>query len=196
VGLLEDADRVLRRPFPDAGLDVVLLGEGFGELGGSEFLKTIHGLVRGLPPRLDLVREKALQHLMVELASEGLVRSAHDCAEGGIAVTIAECCFETAGVGVSIDVPSVEATGGFDSLTAALFGESASRVIVSTDPAQAGSVLARAQAAGVPAARIGRTGGARIVMTVGGEAAIDVSLASAEERWTTSLAAWVAGRAA
>jgi len=69
-------------------------------------------------------------------------------------------------------------------------------VIVSTDPAQAGSVLARAQAAGVPAARIGRTGGARIVMTVGGEAAIDVSLASAEERWTTSLAAWVAGRAA
>ena len=196
VGLLEDADRVLRRPFPDAGLDVVLLGEGFGELGGSEFLKTVHGLVRGVPPRLDLGREKTLQQLMVELASEGLVRSAHDCAEGGIAVTIAECCFETAGVGVSIDVPSVEASGGFDAVTAALFGESASRVIVSTDPAQTGSVLARAQAAGVPAARIGRTGGARLVMAVGGDAAIDVSLASAEERWATSLAAWVAGRAA
>jgi phosphoribosylformylglycinamidine synthase len=196
VGLLEDADRVLRRPFADAGKDVLLLGEGYGELGGSEYLKTVHGLVRGLPPRLDLEREKALQRLIVELASEGLVRSAHDCAEGGFAVTLAECCFETAGVGATIDLPAVEGTTGFDTVTAALFGESASRVIVSTDPGQTDAVLARAHAAGVPAARIGQTGGARIVITVGGAAAIDVSLSAAEERWATSLAARVSGRAA
>jgi len=86
VGLIEDADTVVRRTFRNAGDVVILLGESRAELGGSEYLKVVHGLVRGVPPVLDLDREKALQTLLVDGAAAGLIRSAHDCAEGGLAV--------------------------------------------------------------------------------------------------------------
>ena len=76
---------------------MVLLGDNHGELGGSEYLKTVHGLIRGAPPVLDLDRERALQRLLVALAKDGRIQSAHDCAEGGVAVTLAECCFDSGG---------------------------------------------------------------------------------------------------
>src|SRR2546423_3124413 len=102
VGLLEHADRVVSRRFQDAGDAIVLFGEGRGELGGSEYLKVFHDLVRGLPPSLDLDRERALQQLLVALAGQRLIRSAHDCSDGGLAVTLAECCFVTNGMGAEI----------------------------------------------------------------------------------------------
>src|SRR6476659_3900464 len=91
VGLLEHADRVVSRRFQGPGDVVILLGEGTGELGGSEYLKLAYDLVRGLPPALDLHRERALQALLVELADERLLRSAHDCSDGGLAIALAEC---------------------------------------------------------------------------------------------------------
>ena len=98
VGLLEHADRVRRAGGSRSrATSIVLLGEGRGELGGSEYLKVVHGLVRGVPPALDLDAERALQALLVALADERLVRSAHDCSDGGLAVTLAECCFDTGG---------------------------------------------------------------------------------------------------
>ena len=106
VGLIEDADRVVRRAFRSAGDVVVLLGESRDELGGSEYLKTMHDLIRGVPPSLDLSREAALQKVLVEGAAAGIIRSAHDCAEGGLAVTIAECCFDSS-LGVDVDVKGV-----------------------------------------------------------------------------------------
>ena len=153
VGVIEDASRTLARAFPDSGLDVVLLGENLGELGGSEYLKTVHGMVRGVPPALDLAQERALQHLLVELAAQGVVRSAHDCAEGGLAVALAECCFENGGIGAEIAIPAAASDGGIDRLAATLFGESASRVLVSVSPDHTASVLEKARAAGVPAER-------------------------------------------
>ncbi len=160
VGLIEDASCALTRVVPAAGLDLVLLGENLGELGGSEYLKTVHGLVRGVPPVLDLARERALQALLADLATARLLRSAHDCAEGGLAVTLAECCFDTGGLGAEIDVPGAASDGGLDRLAATIFGESASRVLVSVAPGSTAAVLEAAERAGVPAARIGRTGGA------------------------------------
>src|SRR6185295_7154168 len=94
VGLIDDASRVQTRTFKGAGDAVILLGEDRGELGGSEYLKTIHGLVRGDAPALDLAREAALLKVVTGAAAEGLLRSAHDCSDGGIAVTLAECCFD------------------------------------------------------------------------------------------------------
>jgi phosphoribosylformylglycinamidine synthase len=85
---------------------VILLGEGRDELGGSEYLKTMHGLIRGEAPSLDLAREAALQRVLVEGAGDGIIRSAHDCAEGGLVVTIAECCFDSS-LGVEVDVKGV-----------------------------------------------------------------------------------------
>jgi phosphoribosylformylglycinamidine synthase len=196
VGLIEDATRTLTRKFPAAGLDVVVLGENLGELGGSEYLKSIHGLVRGVPPALNLEREAALQRLLADWAARGMVRSAHDCAEGGLAVTLAECCFETDGIGADVDVAPAASDGGFDRLTATLFGESATRVVVSVTAGQTAEVLAQAAAAGVPAARIGSTGGSAVRIRVGGETAIDCALNTAEERWATGLEAWLTGRAA
>jgi len=196
VGVIEDASTVMTRVFPAAGLDVVLLGDAAGELGGSEYLKTIHGLLRGQPPGLDLARERALLGLIVDLIARRQVKSAHDCAEGGLAVTLAESCFDSGGIGAEVAIVGTASDGGVDRLAATLFGESASRIVVSVGPSQLPEVLGAAKAAGVPAARIGRTGGGAIRISVDGQLAIDCAVSEAESRWRTSLAARLAGRAA
>jgi phosphoribosylformylglycinamidine synthase len=195
VGVIEDASTVMTRVFPAAGLDIVLLGESRGELGGSEYLKTVHGLLCGQPPALDLARERALIGLIVNLISRRAVRSAHDCAEGGLAVTLAECCFDSGGIGAEVAVAGT-LDGGVDPLAATLFGESASRILVSVDPVRTSELLAAAEAAGVPAARIGRTGGGAIRISVDGQLAVDCAVSDAEARWRASLASRLAGRAA
>ncbi len=191
VGLLEDASTVLTRVFPESGLDVVLLGDNPGELGGSEYQVTICGALGGVPPAINLIAERALHELMVALAAERLVRSAHDCADGGVAVTLAECCFGSGGIGVNVSVPAAATDGGLTADVAALFGESPSRVILSVSPEHTAAVLGRAGAAGVPARRIGTTGGDRVCITVDGRAAIDSPLVDAEHRWSTGLSQWL-----
>jgi phosphoribosylformylglycinamidine synthase len=181
--------------FSRAGLDIVQFGDNTGELGGSEYLKTVHGLVRGTPPALDLTRAGALNGLLVTLVAQGLVQSAHDCAEGGLAVTLAECCFDSGSVGADVDIPAVAVQPGVDQVAATLFGESASCVLLSVRDTDLETVLAAARGAGVPAARIGRTGGDRIRVRVDGMVAIDCARADAETRWATSLAGWMDGTA-
>jgi phosphoribosylformylglycinamidine synthase len=196
VGLKEAAEMARGRAFRTAGLDVVLLGEGLGELGGSEYLKTIHGLLRGVPPALDLVRAKALERLMVDLMARGQVASAHDCSDGGLAVALAECCFDSGGIGVDVDISSAPSDGGVDRMAATLFGESASRVILGVAPEFLTAVLETAAQAGIPAVRIGRTGGTAIRIRVDGTLVIDGAVQEAEARWATSLGAWMDGSAA
>jgi phosphoribosylformylglycinamidine synthase len=196
VGVIEDASNARARVFPEPGLEIVLLGENHGELGGSEWLATIHGRIAGRPPALDLERERALQALVAGLAARDLIRSAHDCAEGGFAVALAECCFDSGGVGANVSVPEVRGVDGLDPAAATLFGESASRVIVSVEPGSVAAVLASAEAAGVPAARIGRTGGGAVRIGVAGRVVIDCALSEAEARWGQSLAAGLEGRVA
>ncbi|MEP6592874.1 MAG: AIR synthase-related protein, partial [Acidobacteriota bacterium] len=187
VGLLEDAGAALARPFREAGDEVVLLGEGHGEIGGSEYLKAVHGLVAGEPPSLDLARERALIDLMPRAAAAGLVRSAHDCSDGGVAVTLAECTFD-GGIGLEVDLPAVADSAG-DAVAAALFGESASRAIVSVRAADRDAFLKLAAAAGVPARVIGRTGGSRMTIRVAGAPAVDCGIAEAEHIWNGAIAA-------
>lgn len=187
VGLLEDASKALARVFPAEGLDIVLFGANHGELGGSEYLLTLHGLLRGQPPVLDLERERALQQLLVRLAADGRIRSAQDCAEGGLAVALAECCFDTGGLGAAVDLAPAASDGGVDLVAATLFGESASRVIVSVEPAATAAVLEAAARAGVPAARIGTTGGDRIRIAVEGTTVVDVDVRQAERAWSSAI---------
>ncbi len=188
VGLLDRADRVLERRFQSAADAIVLLGEGRGELGGSEYLKAVHDRVCGMPPAIDLDRERALHALLVALARDRLLRSAHDCSDGGLAVTLAECCFDTDGIGaeVVIDAVAVARDAGINR-AAALFGESASRVVVSAAPDSAADVVRRAEAAGVPARVIGRTGGRMLRIAVGDETTVEVSVADAERVWSTAI---------
>ena len=186
VGLIEDASTVIRRAFQSADDTIVMLGDSRNELGGSEYLQVVHRLIRGVPPVLDLKREAALQRLLVEGVAKGLIRSAHDCAEGGLAVTLAEACFDT-GLGADVDVAAVPgAAPGFEDI-ATLFGESASRVIVSVTPARMAELMALAASAGVPAIAIGQVGGERIRVSVGGRRVLDEPLVEAERLWSTAI---------
>jgi phosphoribosylformylglycinamidine synthase len=197
VGLLEHADRVLTRRFQDAGDVIVLLGEGRGELGGSEYLKVAHDIVRGVPPSLDLAAERALQTLIVALAEARLIRSANDCSDGGLAVALAECCFDTNGVGAEVSIAAVDAARDPQmNLAAALFGESASRVLVSLATDGLADVLERAAAAHVPARVIGQTGGNRLHIAVGGTTAIDLSVDDAERVWASAVSRYFKKHAA
>jgi phosphoribosylformylglycinamidine synthase subunit PurL len=188
VGLLDHADHVVTRRFQESGDAILLLGEGSGELGGSEYLKVVHDLVRGMPPALDLDLERRLQALLVTLAAERLVRSAHDCSDGGLAVAIAESTFDTTGIGAEVSLEGVHVTNhAAVNVAAALFGESASRVVVSVVPEHVTSVLRHAAAANVPVRVIGQTGGSRLRMAVAGAVVVDQSVDEAERVWATAI---------
>jgi phosphoribosylformylglycinamidine synthase len=154
-----------------------MLGEDRGELGGSEYLNTVHGIVRGDIPELDLAREAALQKLVVGAIADGLLQSAHDCSDGGAAITLAECCFDTGGVGVTVELAT----------ELELFSESASRIVVSVAASKEQELLSRASAAGVPARRIGVTGGDRLKISAAGSALIDIAISEAERIWSTAI---------
>jgi phosphoribosylformylglycinamidine synthase subunit PurL len=197
VGLLEHADRVVSRRFRESGDALVLLGVDRGELGGSEYLKIVHNLVRGVPPAIDLAAERALQSLLVTLADEGLARSAHDCSDGGLAVTVAECCFDTNGMGAELAIDAASIGGNqMLNVVAALFGESASRVVVSVTPQELTRLIELAASAGVPARVVGQTGGNRLRIAVGGAFVIDESVDDLERVWSNVIESSVSKRVA
>ncbi len=185
VGLLEDASRTLTRVFREADASVVLLGMPHPSLGGSEFLKVVYDRVCGLPPEVDLPGEAALLGLLAGAAACGELQSAHDCSDGGLGVTLAECCIDASGIGARIDIPS-EVAGTWD-VTSLLFGETAGCVVVSLEPARLDALLARARAAGVAASVIGSTTRDRLRIDVAGEAVLDVALSRLESTWATAL---------
>jgi phosphoribosylformylglycinamidine synthase len=124
----------------------------------------------------------------VDLAAERLIRSAHDCSDGGLAVTLAECCFDTGGAGAEVSIDALNI--GRDSRlndAVALFGESASRVVVSVSPDNVTEILQRAALAGVLARVIGETGGNRLRIAVAGRVIVDASVDDAERVWSTAI---------
>ena len=127
VGLIEDYSRRLGAGLRSEGDFVMLVGSSHNDLGGSEYVKVEHGVVAGRPPALDLVRERAVDRLVLAAAENGLLHSAHDCAEGGMLVALAECCL-LGGIGVRCPAIRPEAPLRLD---AAFFGESPSRFVVS-----------------------------------------------------------------
>ncbi len=157
LGLLEDATAAVPSGFPGPGLDVWLLGETRAEVGGSAWQRVAGRPLEGRPPALDLAAEAALQRLLVELAARRLLASAHDLSDGGLAVALVEATL-AGGVGATVELPAAQQP------LLALVSESASRVLVAAAPAAASDLLALAAAAGVPAARIGASGGDRLVV--------------------------------
>jgi phosphoribosylformylglycinamidine synthase subunit PurL len=127
VGLIKDYGKRLAAGFRAEGDFILLIGSSQNDLGGSEYLKVEHGLVAGRPPALDLARERAVDRLVLAAAENGLLHSAHDCAEGGMLVALAECCL-LGSIGVRCPAIRPEAPLRVD---AAFFGESPSRFIVS-----------------------------------------------------------------
>jgi len=164
---------VLTRRFQESGDIVILLGEGIGELGGSEYLVLAHGIVRRLPPAIDLNAERALQDLLVALAADRMIRSAHDCSDGGLAVALAECCL-AGGHGAVVELPP-------DPFPV-LFGESAARAVVAVRPGAEAEFAALCQDHGVPVTALGRTGGASLEVT--GRFSIGIDELAAAHRGT------------
>jgi phosphoribosylformylglycinamidine synthase len=151
VGLIDDISLVTRATFENDGDAVLLLGEIGGELGGSEYLATIHGKVVGSPPRCDPAGEKLVIDVLLEAIGSGVVSSAHDCSDGGLAVALAECCIanKESECGAEIDMSSYKQL----SERGILFGETQGRIVLSSGSPE--RVLAIAAAAGVPCAQIG-----------------------------------------
>ncbi|MFT3841172.1 MAG: phosphoribosylformylglycinamidine synthase subunit PurL [Myxococcaceae bacterium] len=160
VGLLPDASQRVGMTFTHAGDAIAVLGVTKGVLGGSEWLHA-KGHTKGLPPRLDDKAELGLQKVLRKLAREGLGHSAHDCSEGGLAVALAECCIADAKHPLGA---SVELSPGSIKPHAFLFGEDASRAIVSFAAADAAKVEALCKAEGVAYARVGTVGGDRLTI--------------------------------
>ncbi len=176
VGLVPDVNKTSTYGFKAEGHEIALLGVCTGEAGGSEYLEAIFGKTAGLPPRLDRKREKAVQDAVRAMVRAGVVASAHDCADGGIAVALAECCIE-GGVGAKV---KVEGKARADLL---LFAEDPSRVIVSYDPAKRGEVERMAREAGAPLTVLGKVGGESLAI----EGALDVSVDRLVYAFKTSL---------
>jgi phosphoribosylformylglycinamidine synthase II len=166
VGVVDSLDHVTRSAFRDDGDAIVLLGEPTDELGGSEYLARVHGIVAGAPPRCDLERERATIDALLEAIRGGIVHSAHDCSEGGLAVALAECAVGDRErlVGAEVDLSAWSALPA----RCVLFGEAQARVVVSTP--DAARVLAIAERHKVPARRIGtvRAESGVLRLTVGG----------------------------
>jgi phosphoribosylformylglycinamidine synthase len=160
VGLLEQVEKTVTPWFKSAGDFVVLLGRSRDEIGGSEYLKSIHGQTRGTPPWIDLKTEQAVQNCCREAIEEGLLRSAHDVSEGGLAVALAECCMAGSDkpLGVRIDALKMNRADAF------LFSESQSRIIVSVAEEKLAGLREVAARHSVPLQVIGTVGGNRFVI--------------------------------
>jgi phosphoribosylformylglycinamidine synthase subunit PurL len=155
LGILEDADNALGSSFQNEGDLIVLLDAGglsasaaeeegapsreAIEFSSSEYAKTIHGIVAGEPPAIDLAAERRLMDCLAALAEAKAVVSAHDVSDGGIAVTLAECCFDSGGLSAEV---WLEASAGEEHAESALFGERGARAVISVSP----ELLARASA--------------------------------------------------
>lgn len=184
VGLIDDADRSMTQWFKQEGDDIMLLGSSREDLGGSEYIKIIHAREQGSPPYLSLNTEKALHDCVLSLICDGLLQSAHDCSEGGVMVTLAECCIS----GPELMLGAVvKLTRGRIRKDAVLFGESQSRVVISAKPVHRQAILAQAMRFGVPVEVIGAVSGDRLIVSMGDEDSadlvIDQPVAMLHDRW-------------
>jgi phosphoribosylformylglycinamidine synthase II len=157
VGVLDDVSAHVPSAFRAPGDVVVLVGSTREELGGSEYLRAVHGVVAGKPPMLDLEAAGRLVDFLVEASGRSLLRSAHDASDGGLAVALTECSILATGgpLGLNAEIVTEDA-----SAAAALFGESQSRVVLSCRPEDLEALLELARERDVPAVEAGRVGAA------------------------------------
>lgn len=155
VGLVEDLKHITTSFFKDEGDVIFLLGEDKEELGGSEFLRVIHNKVAGDSPRIDLNEEKKIQEVLLNLIKNGLIKSAHDISEGGIAAALAECCIinQEKQIGCEVEIP-IKSRKDFS-----LFSESQSRIIISVEDEKIPDLELELKTANVSYTRLGRVAG-------------------------------------
>ena len=186
VGLIESDRHITSSHFKVPGDVIILVGEPGGGLGASQFVKTVHGRKAGQVPALDFSREIAVQEAVRALIKSGLVRSAHDCSDGGLAVTLAESCLSNPvkQLGAKIALGGIGADRRLDDI---LFNEAQSRIVISVPAGNAGAVLALLEWRGVAAHRLGVTGGDALEISAGGTT-LHWPLTELHEAWYSSIA--------
>jgi len=195
LGILEDASRVVKIAFRNAGDVIVLLdgvdaaerarhGVPLREFSSSEYSKTVGYVVAGEPPAIDLAAEKRLIDCLVALATDGVVVSAHDISDGGLALTLAESCFASPkAFGANVKLEDSDAAAEF-----ALFGERGARCVVSVAPAKLAALQGIARQYGVEASEIGQvTSGPSLSIEHKGRAVIDSPVEGLRDVWANSL---------
>jgi phosphoribosylformylglycinamidine synthase len=179
LGVIDDVRQRVAKGFRAAGEHVLLLGETAEELSGSTWADVIHDHLGGQPPAVNLAAEQALAGLLAAAAREGLVSSAHDLSDGGLAIALMESALSR-DIGVSVDF-------GDDDAFVQLFSESTARVLVTVTEDNHEAFVDLAESAGVPLSSIGLTGGG--VLKVAGPLGFTVSLDELRADWSATLPA-------
>ena len=190
VGLMEDVRRVVQPGFKKEGDVIALLGTTKDDLTISEYAASVGGIStaemigNGKVPELDLKLELAVQQTCLEAAEAGLLTSAHDCSDGGLAVALAESCFSSLGkdaIGAEVELK--------DTLhpTALLFSESPSRIIITFDPAATESIRQISESNNAPLAILGKVGGTALNMSVNATQVLTAPVADLESTWRNAL---------
>jgi phosphoribosylformylglycinamidine synthase subunit PurL len=189
VGILDDVRKTAKMHFAEAGRTIVLLRAGEAaditdvesEFGSSEFAKEILGTLWGYPPELDLEKEAALQKAVIELIREGLVDSVHDCSDGGLAVTLAEKAFAQ-GVGARVKLASHGLPAEF-----VLFGEDASRIVISCDRARVSRIQQVAENHGIVAETLGEAISDRLEISLDGKLLVSALVSELNAKYESAL---------
>lgn len=181
VGLIHDTDHITTQGFKQAGDVILLLGDTKAELGGGEFQYAVHGVTEGRVPALDLDVEKKLLDGVLSAIQAGLVASAHDVSDGGLAAALAESCI-SGRIGAQVELATELRA---DHL---LFSESQSRIVLTARPEQAGSLQERLTAAGIPVARIGTVADSgALSVRVNGSLVLETPVAKLEKVWKDAI---------
>jgi len=190
VGLIEDVRRTIQPGFKNEGDVIALLGTTQDDLSMSEYAVSAGGvttaqiLAAGRVPKLDLERERVVQNACLEAAEAGLLVSAHDCSDGGLAVALAECCFSSLGrgaIGAEVDLE------GTLSATSLLFSESPSRIILSFNESVVNELQQIAERHNAPFKIIGQVKGNSLGIAVDGQQFVNADVADLESTWRNGL---------
>jgi phosphoribosylformylglycinamidine synthase len=189
VGILDDVHKTAKMHFAAAGRTIVLLRAGEAaditdvesEFGSSEYAKEVLGALWGYPPDLDLEKEAALQKAVIELVQQGLVESVHDCSDGGLAVALAEKTFAK-GLGARVNVVSNGLPAEF-----ALFGEDASRIMLSCDLHNVARIQQVAEEYGIAADVLGETIPERLEISLDGQVVVSASVSGLSAAYKSAL---------
>ncbi|MGG3508087.1 phosphoribosylformylglycinamidine synthase subunit PurL [Paenibacillus lautus] len=180
VGLIHDTDHITTQAFKAEGDAIYVLGDTRAELGGSEFQAIIHGVSEGRPPELNLDNEKKLLGGVLKAIQSGLVQSAHDVSEGGLAAALAESCI-SGNVGASVQW-STDLRHDV-----ALFSESQSRIVLSVSPDHKNALEKLLQEAGVPFTALGVVGGNKLSININGASALEESVEALKSVWEDAI---------
>ena len=184
IGIIEDRSHTTTQYFKNEGDTIILLGNCQEELGGSTYLKVIHNQVKGLPPKLDLNKEKSLQDTTLKIIKEKLISSAHDCSEGGLAVALAECCITNNEKMLGAVIDNLPFDIRKDAL---LFGETQSRIIISCKSENVSKIEQIAKKNNTPFWIIGKTEGTNLTISQDDNKLIDLPVKTLHQNYTSTL---------